>query len=158
MVFKIGYIAKRTGLISEADQYKKLKEFGCEAVYAPDEGIDAAMQALRGKGDLFVVYSTAVISRPAFPRVVAELAKLSVDLHSIEAKETFPTRDGEAMKRAWDGISGAERRTGKKGGRPSQYNKDKMQSLRDEGYNNAEIARLLDCSPATVGRKLGDHK
>lgn len=158
MTFKIGYFAKRTGLISEADQTARLRDYGCDVTYGPDEGIDAAIQAIRGAGDLFVVYSTAVITRPAFPRVCAALSKAGVDLHSIEAGETFPTRDGEAMKRAWDGIAGAERRTGRKGGRPSKHSREKMQSLRDEGHNNSEIAKLVGCSPATVGRKLGDHK
>lgn len=158
MTFKVGYVANRSGLLGPLAQTERLNESGCEVVYGGDSTIDDAIQALRGPDDLFVVYSTAVIGRPSFPRVIAALSKLGVDLHSLEANETFPTRDGEAMKRAWDGIGGMEKRNGKKGGRPKTFKRYKMQALRDEGYNNAEIAKLVKCSPATVGRTLGDHK
>ncbi|MDB4725976.1 helix-turn-helix domain-containing protein [bacterium] len=156
MTFKVGYVAKRSGLISKAQQLEHLQSM-CDVIYdgeLDEGGIDAAIQAIRGPEDLFVVYSTAVIGRPSFPRIIGKLSKLGVDLHSLEANETFPTRDGEAMKRAWDGIGGMERRNGKKGGRPSQYDSGKIDKLYSDGYNNKEIADIIGASPATVGRYL----
>lgn len=158
MTFKIGYTAKRTGFVDVDSQVRKLREFGCDVIYGANETVYAAIQALREPDDLFVVCSAAIIGRPALPRVMAALGEHGVDLHSLAANMTFPTRDAAAIKLAWDDIIKVERRTGGKGGAPKKYSLDKMQALRDEGYNNADIAKEIGCSPATVGRTMGDHR
>lgn len=161
MTFKIGYVAKRTGFVDTDSQTRKLYAFGCDVIYTAADGVDEAVRAIRedptDEGDLFVVCSAAIIGRPALPRVMAALGEQGVDLHSLAANMTFPTRDAAAIKLAWDDIIKVERRTGGKGGAPKKYSRDKMQALREEGYNNTDIAKEIGCSPATVGRTMGDH-
>lgn len=147
-------MAKRSGLASVEEQTAALNEHGVDVIYTQDEGWQEAVRALRSRDDLFVVQSTGVFGRPAFPNVLAALGAKGVDLYSVEADETYPTRDGEAIKRAWTGITNMERRIGHRGGAPVRHDAERIKALHVEGYTNSEIARIVGCSPATVGRKL----
>ena len=151
---KIGYIQKRSSLMSEDDQAKELLKHGIEHVnlYTPDEGLNEAIKSCR-KGDELVVWSAAVIGNHAYAKTIKALAAIGADLHvlrkglDIPCKQSIPAADG------LNDIKQASRMNGKKNGRKLSITPAQAKNIEayvGEGNTQAQAAEHYGVSTRAV--------
>lgn len=163
MSYAIGFISKRTGVPSEAQQKEKLIEHGVAetSIYTV---LDDAMASIR-TGDTLVVYTVAILGRNRLNDTFVSLyEKLAKGCYSLSEKRFYPTKQNsmQDLALAWKELDGVTKRQmaavgREKGGRSKSgvwHNKDIITADYNNGIVITELAEIYKTSEATIRRIL----
>lgn len=183
---KIGYARVSTQEQNLDRQLDNLKAAGCEKIYQEKmtgtkthrPELDKMLDAVR-EGDTLVIDSFSRLSRSTKDLLdtVERLTALGVNIISLKEQLDTTTATGKMMltmlsalsqferdliaERTRDGLKAAKAR-GRNGGRPTAGSaKDKATAIALYEANtmtNAEIAKQVGVSVATLGRWIAEHK
>jgi len=151
---KIGYIQKRSSLMSESEQLKELLKSGIEGIYiySPTTGLQEAIKSCR-EGDTLVVWSAAVIGNHAYAKTIKALAEIGADLHILRKSLDVPCKQSVPAANGLNDIKQASRMNGKKNGRKLSITPEQAKSIEayvGEGNTQAQAAKHYSVSTRAV--------
>lgn len=168
MTHKIGFVEKNSDVPIKSVQQKALKEYGCDTIHIYEDKYDAlnaALEDLRGKDDLLVVYSIAIIGKHWWSKVCFAMSVMETPgIYSIKTGNTyvFPYKEAKLNYDACMEIENAMKaRVAKMGknnsGKPQSKvwkHAKQIQALIDDNMDFGELAAKYGTSEATI-RRIG---
>lgn len=165
MNYKLGYIADRTGVPSMAQQKIKLMDSGVDAndIY---DNLDDCLASIR-IGDVFVVYTTAILGRNKLNQTFVTLSdKLAKGCQSLKTSHLYDCKTNQAgiqeLALAWKELDDVTKNqmaaVGRQLGGRKQGDvwkkKDEIEKQRNQGVSWKELSEVYGASEATLRRIL----
>jgi len=168
MTHKISFVEKNADVPLKSVQYKMLAEYGCTSIHKNETKYQAmkdALADLRGKDDVLVVYSIAVIGKHHWPKVWLAVADVGAQgVYSLKTGELYSIGYHDA-KQNYDACMEIENAMKARVAKMAKNNSGKPQSkvwkhakqiqaLIDDNWDIGELAAKYGTSEATI-RRIG---